>query len=62
MWRRGLTGEALAKRKSDRSKIVPMGRLGEPAEVADLAVFLLSDASTYMTGQVVGVNGGELMP
>lgn len=62
MWRRGLTGEALEKRKSDRSKIVPMGRLGEPAEVADLAVFLLSDASTYVTGQVVGVNGGELMP
>ena len=39
-----------------------MGRLGEPAEVADLAVFLLSNASTYVTGQVVGVNGGELMP
>ncbi len=62
MWRRGLTGEALEKRKSDRSRIVPMGRLGEPGEVADLAVFLLSPASSYMTGQVVGVNGGELMP
>ena len=62
MWRRGLTGEALEKRKSDRSKLVPMGRLGEPSEVADLAVFLLSPASSYMTGQVVGVNGGELMP
>ena len=62
LWRRGLTGEALERRKSDRSRIVPMGRLGEPGEVADLAVFLLSPASSYMTGQVVGVNGGELMP
>ena len=39
-----------------------MGRLGEAAEVANLAVFLLSPASSYMTGQIVGVNGGELMP
>ena len=62
MWRRGLTGEALEQRKSERSKLVPMGRLGEPAEVANLAVFLLSPASSYMTGQIVGVNGGELMP
>ena len=62
MWRRGLTGEALERRKSERSKLVPMGRLGEPGEVADLAVFLLSPASSYMTGQIVGVNGGELMP
>ena len=62
MWRRGLTGETLERRKSERSKLVPMGRLGEPGEVADLAVFLLSPASSYMTGQIVGVNGGELMP
>ncbi|MCY4487892.1 MAG: SDR family NAD(P)-dependent oxidoreductase [Deltaproteobacteria bacterium] len=62
MWRRGLTGEALERRKSERSKMVPLGRLGEPSEVADLAVFLLSPASSYMTGQIVGVNGGELMP
>lgn len=62
LWRRGLSGEALERRKSERSRMVPMGRLGEPSEVADLAVFLLSPASSYMTGQIVGVNGGELMP
>ncbi len=62
LWRRGLTGEALEQRKASRSKQVPIGRLGEPEEVANLALFLLSPASSYMTGQVVGVNGGELMP
>lgn len=62
LWRRGLTGEALEERRTARAKLVPMGRLGQPEEVADLALFLLSSASTYITGQVVGVNGGELMP
>lgn len=62
LWRRGMTGEALEKRRADRARLVPMGRLGTPEEVADLALFLLSAASTYMTGQIVGVNGGELMP
>jgi 3-oxoacyl-[acyl-carrier protein] reductase len=38
-----------------------MGRLGEASEVADLILFLLSQRSTYVTGQVISVNGGELM-
>jgi 2-hydroxycyclohexanecarboxyl-CoA dehydrogenase len=62
LWRRGLTGDALERRRTERAKLVPMGRLGTPEEVADLALFLLSSASTYLTGQIVGVNGGELMP
>jgi NAD(P)-dependent dehydrogenase (short-subunit alcohol dehydrogenase family) len=37
-----------------------MKRLGEPAEVADVAAFLLSDAASYMTGQIVYVDGGRL--
>jgi len=36
----------------------PMGRVGLPADVADVVVFLLSDASRYMTGQVLHVDGG----
>ena len=38
----------------------PMRRLGEPAEIADVVVFLLSSASSYMTGQIVYVDGGRL--
>jgi 3-oxoacyl-[acyl-carrier protein] reductase len=39
-------------------KHVPMRRLGKPEEVAALVAFLASDAAAYVTGQVVGINGG----
>ena len=38
---------------------VPMGRAGEPAEVAKVALFLASDLSSYMTGTVLEVTGGR---
>ena len=37
---------------------IPLGRFAEPREVAELALFLASDASSYITGQVIGINGG----
>lgn len=37
---------------------IPMGRVGKPEEVAALALFLLSDAASYITRQVISVNGG----
>ena len=37
---------------------IPMGRAGKPEEVASLAVFLLSEGSSYITRQVISVNGG----
>jgi NAD(P)-dependent dehydrogenase (short-subunit alcohol dehydrogenase family) len=40
---------------------VPLGRVGEPAEVAPSFVFLASKDSSYMTGQVLHPNGGEII-
>ena len=40
---------------------VPMGRAGEPAEVANVALFLASDMSSYMTGTVLEITGGRFM-
>jgi 3-oxoacyl-[acyl-carrier protein] reductase len=39
-------------------KQIPMRRLGRPEEVASLAAFLASDDAGYITGQVIGINGG----
>lgn len=40
---------------------VPMGRLGRPEEVASVVEFLLSDRASYITGQLVQPNGGQVM-
>ncbi|MBB4383229.1 SDR family NAD(P)-dependent oxidoreductase [Bradyrhizobium sp. SBR1B] len=40
---------------------IPLGRVGVPEDIAGLAVFLASPAASYMTGQVVHVNGGMIM-
>jgi 3-oxoacyl-[acyl-carrier protein] reductase len=41
--------------------MVPLGRKGEPQEIADAASFLASDQAAYITGQVLGVDGGITM-
>ncbi len=40
---------------------IRMGRLGKPEEVADAIVFLASDLSRYITGDIIGVNGGAMV-
>lgn len=39
-------------------KQIPLGRFGKPEEVAGVVAFLCSDAAAYITGQIIGVNGG----
>ena len=39
-------------------KVIPAGRVGEPEEVAHLVSFLASEKSSYITGEVINVNGG----
>ena len=50
-------GEKLEKFGKD----VPLGRPGQPAEVAPAYVYLASEDSSYMTGQVLHINGGEII-
>lgn len=44
--------------KADLAQDTPVGRLGRPEEVADALLFLASDKAGYITGQVLGQNGG----
>ncbi len=47
--------------RTEYLKVIPVGRLGTAAEVADVVAFLVRPESGYMTGQVIGVNGGLYM-
>ena len=49
------------KVKEEVLKIIPMKKIGEPKEVANLALFLSSNLSDYITGQVINVDGGMVM-
>jgi 3-oxoacyl-[acyl-carrier protein] reductase len=53
--------EALAQREADYLKRIPLGRIADPAEVAQVVVFLASEKAGYMTGATVDVTGGMLM-
>jgi NAD(P)-dependent dehydrogenase (short-subunit alcohol dehydrogenase family) len=68
--RSGVTANALAPSLIDTPMIagiadlasrIPVGRLGQPKDVADLVTFLASDHAGYITGEVVDVNGGFLI-
>jgi len=48
-------------RKDELVKLIPAGRFGRPEEVAKVVLFLVSDASSYLTGQTIKVDGGLFM-
>jgi 3-oxoacyl-[acyl-carrier protein] reductase len=52
------TGMAQDLPKERILPLIPLGRLGTPREVANVVSFLCSDRATYITGQVISVNGG----
>jgi 3-oxoacyl-[acyl-carrier protein] reductase len=51
-------GQSLVDYLSQTARDIPVGRLGEPSELADVIVFLCSERSSYVTGVTLGVDGG----
>jgi len=46
----------------DMRSVIPLGRVGHPTDIADIAVYLASDRASYITGQVVFADGGLALP
>jgi NAD(P)-dependent dehydrogenase (short-subunit alcohol dehydrogenase family) len=59
--RSGRTAEQFTALESKYTAAVPMNRLGRPEEVAVVVDFLLSERSSYISGQILHPNGGQLM-
>lgn len=45
-------------KKAEYMKLIPLGRFGDPREIAEVVKFLASDASSYITGATIDVTGG----
>lgn len=56
-----MTGELSEEVQAEMFKQIPLARFGEPKDVANVVAFLASDASNYMTGQTLHVDGGMVM-
>ena len=44
--------------KRGRKPLIPLGRAGDPEDVANLVAFLASDDAAYLTGEVINIGGG----
>ncbi|MFJ2155812.1 SDR family NAD(P)-dependent oxidoreductase [Streptomyces sp. NPDC087856] len=57
-----LEGEAQARTEAMMTRLSPLGRVGEPEDIAHAVLHLASDASSFTTGQILRPNGGVAMP
>jgi 3-oxoacyl-[acyl-carrier protein] reductase len=53
-----MTGAMTDKAREAVTSMIPLGRVGKPEDIAAAVAFLVSDAAAYITGQVLGVDGG----
>jgi NAD(P)-dependent dehydrogenase (short-subunit alcohol dehydrogenase family) len=64
-WRFGLEAQffnsTIEERELEMCKTIPLGCIGRPRDAGDLVAFLASDASRYITGQAINIDGGQCM-
>ncbi len=56
-----MTDKLTDEQKEGMLKLIPLNSLGSPSDVANLALFLVSDSASYITGEVIKVDGGMVM-
>ena len=56
-----MTADIDEKMREEHLKLIPLGHYGKPDDIASLVAYLAGDSASYITGQVIGVNGGMHM-
>ncbi len=51
--------ERISKLAAQLASRIPLGRMAHPTDIADVVVFLLTDQASFVTGQIIPVNGGS---
>jgi 3-oxoacyl-[acyl-carrier protein] reductase len=59
--RTAMTDRLSEEVQSSMMALIPLGRFGDPSDVANIVYFLVSDLASYVTGQVINCDGGMIM-